>query len=227
MVRSIRLFGDGHVVELEDDQVTKVTATQGQVRHLRRILKFTQAETFSLALPEEKLPEVAIERRGGRRINAAGLKLITTFEGCAEKVNDKGIPELQAYDDGVGVWTIGYGHTKGVFEGMRIPPAKAEDFLKEDLEEFEAAVEDAVKVLIDDNQFSALVAFSFNVGADGLFSSTLLKLLNSGDVQGASGQFPRWNKAGGQPLLGLTRRRKAEQALFQGQPWEPFLNFQE
>ena len=130
--------------------------------------------------------------------------------------------ELEAYLDAVDVWTIGYGHTKTAEPGMVITEAQAEELLREDLAEFEEAVTEAVEVSINSNQFSALVSFCFNLGAGSLFQSTLLKLLNQGDFQGAADQFPRWDKAGGQALEGLTRRRKAERALFLGQDWTVF-----
>ena len=85
---------------------------------------------------------------------------------------------------------------------------------------------DAVKLQLNDNQFSALVSFSYNVGAYSLFESTLLKLLNQGELQEAADQFPLWDKAGGQSLRGLARRRRAERALFLSQPWEEFLHWE-
>ncbi len=219
MDKSLEFFDDGRVYELDDDRAIRLIETGGEVRKLRRILNFTQAKTFRIA-PSGKVPpevEDGEQRRGDRHINPSGLKLITFFEGC----------ELICYDDGVGVLTIGYGHTKGVFEGMSITQTEAESFLREDLEKFETVVEELVQVPINSDQFSALVAFSFNVGPQALAESTLLRLLNAGDIQMAANEFPKWNKAGGQPLLGLTRRRKAEQALFLSQPWESFSNFQE
>ena len=134
-----------------------------------------------------------------------------TFEGC----------ELTADDDGGGVWTIGCGHTgDDVYLGLTISQTQAEELLREDLEKFESYIEDAVEVEIDDNQFSALVCFCFNVspGTEGFGGSTLLKLLNDGDYQGAANQFPVWNKVNGEPWPGLTRRRLVEQALFLGMP---------
>lgn len=150
---------------------------------------------------------------GRKHINSSGLRLIKSFEGL----------RLQAYQDAVGVWTIGYGATRGVKPGMTITEAEAERLLKEDVNRFEEAVNSAVKVPINDNQFSALVSFSYNVGSGALRGSTLLKLLNRGDYSGAANQFPLWNKAGGQALAGLTRRRKAEQALFLSQDYTKFL----
>ncbi|MEO0397399.1 MAG: glycoside hydrolase family protein [Cyanobacteria bacterium P01_A01_bin.137] len=150
-------------------------------------------------------------------MNQEGFKLLTTFEGL----------ELEAYDDGGGVWTIGYGHTKGVFEGMTITQTQADQFLRDDLEIFESYVNDVVNVSLNDDQFSALVCFCFNVGqgSAGFGGSTLLKLLNQSDYTGAAEQFTRWNKVNGKAWLGLTRRRLAEQALFNSQPWGPFRNY--
>jgi GH24 family phage-related lysozyme (muramidase) len=211
MERSLELYSDGRLYEYEGDQAVKVTTTQGQVNTLIDALRFSIAKTWTVA-PAGKQPPDVPAPRGGRRINNEGFKLLTTFEGR----------ELKAYDDGGGVWTIGYGHTKGVFEGMTITQAEAEQFLQEDLEKFASYVEDAVQVDVNDDQFSALVCFCFNVGpgSEGFGGSTLLRKLNAGDFAGAAGQFLRWNKVNGKPWLGLTRRRLAEQALFLSKSWE-------
>jgi len=213
MERSLELFSDGCVVELESDQPIKVFNTQGEIKALSHLLKFSRATTYSLA-PADKVPPNVdnAQPRGGKHINQAGIKLITAFEGC----------ELKSYQDAVDVWTIGYGHTKDVHPGMTITQAQAEQLLQEDLEEFESAVEDAVSIDLNPNQFAALVSFCFNLGAGSLFASTLLRILNDGDIHAAANEFPRWNKAGKQVLLGLTRRRLAERALFLSKVWEPF-----
>ena len=138
--------------------------------------------------------------------SANGIHLIEQFEGC----------RLRAYQDAVGVWTIGYGHTRGVFEGMTTDHDGAEALLRMDLEEAEAAVNRLVAVPIEQCQFDALVSFTFNLGAGNLSRSTLLRKLNDGDYEGAAAEFPRWNRAGEKVLAGLTRRREAEQALFRG-----------
>ncbi|MEG4234262.1 glycoside hydrolase family protein [Microcoleus sp. Pol11C3] len=208
--RSLELLGDGRVYEIKDDLAIKVTETNGQVKALIDALSFSVAKTYHIHPPDEQPPDV-VERRGSKHINQEGFKLLTSFEGC----------ELTAYDDGGGVWTIGYGHTgDDVYPGLTISQTQAEELLRGDLEKFESYVEDAVEVEIDDNQFSALVCFCFNVGpgTEGFGGSTLLKLLNDGDYQGAANQFPVWNKVNGEPWLGLTRRRLAEQALFLGMP---------
>ncbi|MGR2678743.1 lysozyme [Chromobacterium haemolyticum] len=141
------------------------------------------------------------------KTSANGIKLIQQFEGL----------RLKAYQDAVGVWTIGYGHTgPDVTPGLVITQAQADALLARDLSRFESGVTRLVQVPLNQNQFDALVCFSFNLGLGALQGSTLLRLLNAGDYAGAAAQFPRWNKAGGKVLPGLTRRRVAEQALFLG-----------
>lgn len=134
-----------------------------------------------------------------------GIDIIKTFEGTVLKV----------YKDAVGLPTIGIGHLikKGeVF--TTITQQQAEELLAKDLKQFEEGISTSVKVALTQNQFDALVSFAFNLGIGNLNSSTLLKKLNVGDIQGAADQFPRWNKAGGKTLAGLTRRRLAEKELF-------------
>ncbi|MGD1827322.1 Lysozyme [Chromobacterium violaceum] len=139
------------------------------------------------------------------KTNAEGISLIKQFEGF----------RLAAYQDMVGVWTIGYGHTgPDVKAGQTITQQQADQLLAADLEKFETGVGQLVAVPLNANQFAALVSFSYNLGLGNLRSSTLLRLLNQGDYAGAAAQFPRWNRAGGQVVAGLTRRRLAEQALF-------------
>ncbi|UGA40291.1 lysozyme [Chromobacterium haemolyticum] len=139
-------------------------------------------------------------------ISANGIKLIQQFEGL----------RLKAYQDAVGVWTIGYGHTgPDVTPGLVITQAQADALLARDLSRFETGVTRLAQVPLNQNQFDALVSFSYNLGLGSLQNSTLLRLLNQRDYAGAAAQFPRWNKAGGKVLLAcLTRRRAAEQALF-------------
>lgn len=139
-----------------------------------------------------------------RLINQAGLDLIKSCEGL----------KLTAYQDIVGVWTIGYGCTQGVHGGMVITQQEAEAMLMKELSTFEQGVARYVQVALNDNQFAALVSFSYNLGLGSLQKSTLLRLLNSGDYAGAANEFPKWNKAGGKPVQGLTTRRLAEQTLF-------------
>lgn len=218
MPRSLELFGDGRLYEIKDGLAIKVTETNGQVKALIDALRFSVAKTYSIHSLDKEPPDV-VEPRGSKHIHQEGFELLTTFEKC----------KLTAYDDGGGVWTIGYGHTgNNVVPGMTISQTQAEEWLRVDLEKFESYVEDAVEVQLNDRQFSALVCFCFNVGpgTDGFGGSTLLKLLNEGDYQGAANQFPVWNKVNGEPWLGLTRRRLAERALFLGKPWQSFLSYE-
>ena len=144
-------------------------------------------------------------------INNAGLALIREFEGFVPKW----------YRDPVGVWTIGYGHTDAAGSpkhatspNLHLTEAEGAEILHRDLGRYEADVARLVKVPLNENQHAALVSFTYNLGAGNLGSSTLLRKLNAGDYVGAAAEFPRWNKAGGKVLAGLTRRRKAEQTLF-------------
>lgn len=138
-----------------------------------------------------------------------GIALIKEFEGC----------KLTAYQDSVGVWTIGYGWTqpvdgKPIRAGMTINQETAGRLLKTGLVSYESDVSRLVKVGLTQGQFDALVSFTYNLGARSLSTSTLLRKLNAGDYAGAADEFLRWNKAGGKVLNGLTRRREAERALF-------------
>lgn len=133
-----------------------------------------------------------------------GISFIKQHEGV----------RYHAYDDGTGVWTIGVGHVKGVMPGDKIDDAKVDQFLREDLESAEYAVNRLVKVDLTQNQYDALVSFTFNVGSGNLASSTLLKMLNKGNYQAAADQFPKWTLAKGKVLRGLVTRRAAERLLF-------------
>jgi|TARA_B110000259_G_C14014287_1_gene400742 lysozyme len=133
-----------------------------------------------------------------------GLQLIKDFEGL----------ELNAYKCAAGVWTIGYGHIKGVQEGMSISEARANEMLNEELTEYENYINKGVTVPLSQCQFDAMVSWVYNLGNGNLTSSTLLKVLNSGDYAGVPAQMLRWNKAGGKVLAGLTRRRQAEADMF-------------
>ena len=133
-----------------------------------------------------------------------GTKILKFFEGC----------RLTAYQDSVGVWTIGYGHTKGVYDGMTITQEEAEQMLLTELEEYEGYVEKYVTVPLTQNQFDALVVWVYNLGPTNFRNSTLLKELNSGNYTAAGKEITRWNKAGGKVLAGLVKRREAEAQLF-------------
>ena len=153
--------------------------------------------------------------RSGRlmKTSSRGIALIKEFEGL----------ELKAYKDVAGVWTIGYGHTKGFRKGRfhpeyKITECEANDLLIADLQLFEDAINDAVIVNLNQNQFDALASFTFNVGIGGFRSSTALKRLNKRDLLGAAKALTWWDKARVNGRLrvvhGLVRRRNRERDLF-------------
>ena len=143
------------------------------------------------------------------KTGSEGLELIKHFEGC----------ELKAYWCPAGVLTIGYGHTADVEEGDEIEQGDADKLLEADLEEFEHYVLQLVDPELTQNQFDAIVAWTFNLGPGNLKESTLLKRLNERDFDDVPYQIRRWTKAGGKELPGLVRRREAEALLFQGEDW--------
>ena len=134
------------------------------------------------------------------KISDNGINLIKKFEGC----------RLKAYKDAVGVWTIGYGHTKGVYSGQTISMTQATEYLRQDCANAERNVNSFnSKYHWTQNEFDALVSFAFNIGsinqltANGKRSKTEI-----------SNKFTQYSKAGGKTLQGLLTRRKAEKALF-------------
>ena len=138
------------------------------------------------------------------KLGQKGTDILKYFEGC----------RLEAYQDSVGVWTIGYGHTKGVTPSMTITQEEAEQMLLTELEEYEGYIENMVAVPLTQNQFDALVVWVYNLGPTNFKNSTLLKELNSGNYYAASNELLTWNKAGGKVLAGLVKRREAEAQLF-------------
>jgi lysozyme len=139
------------------------------------------------------------------KYSAQGLALTEKFEGV----------RLTAYQDQVGVWTIGYGHTRGVKPGDTCTEEQAQAWLREDIALCEQDVNTHVKVPLTQGEFDALVDFSFNLGCASLNGSTLLRLLNATDYHGAAAEFEKWDHAGGKVVAQLLQRREAEEQLFQ------------
>lgn len=139
-------------------------------------------------------------------IDGQGIELIKQFEGY----------RAYPYQDAAGLWTIGYGHlikdSESFPHDLDINEATA--LLYQDAQIAVDAVNDLVSVSLTQNQFNALVSLVYNIGRGAFASSTLLRKLNAGDYQGAFNEFPRWNKAGGQVIAGLTNRRAAEARIF-------------
>jgi lysozyme len=148
------------------------------------------------------------------RISLEGKNLIKSFESL----------ELSAYPDpatGGEPWTIGYGHTSQagspkVFKGLRVTRSEAEDILDRDLLRYEAGVEGAVKVPLEQHQFDALVSFAFNCGLGNFQKSTLLKRVNAKEFNKVPAEFMKWTRANGKEMNGLVRRRREEAALWRG-----------
>lgn len=138
-----------------------------------------------------------------RKIGQAGLNLIKQFEGC----------RLTAYQCSAGVWTIGYGHTAGVYKGMKISQAQADAFLKQDIAKFEKYINNPSYVpfteQLNQNQFDALVSFAFNLG-----QGNVKKLCVGRNINQIPSAMQKYCKAAGRTLPGLQRRRKAEAALY-------------
>lgn len=148
------------------------------------------------------------------KTSSNGIAVIEYFESL----------QLSAYPDpatGGKPFTIGFGTT--IYpSGVAVKPGdfctkeQAKQYMQHDLAKFEKAVSDSVRVQLNQGQFDALVSFTYNLGPANLRSSTLLRKLNAGDYAGASKEFSRWNRANGKVMRGLTRRRAAEQCLFEG-----------
>lgn len=139
-------------------------------------------------------------------ISDAGINLIKSFEGL----------KLFAYQDSVGVWTVGYGHTLSAHKGLVITKDRAVELLKLDIMRFEYVVNREVLVPLTQWQYDAIISLTFNIGSGAFMRSTLLKKVNAGEYAQAADEFLKWNRAGKKVLEGLTNRRVAERNVFLG-----------
>ena len=143
-------------------------------------------------------------------VNKATLDLIKQYEGC----------KLTAYQDMVGVWTIGYGTTAmadvGIVpaKGMTITQERAEDLLRQGVDKFATTVDAMITTSVNANEFGACVSLAYNIGPTAFAKSTVLRELNAGNYDKAAAAFRMWNKAGGEVIKGLVNRREAEIKLF-------------
>lgn len=135
-----------------------------------------------------------------------GAALTEQFESC----------RLEAYQDSVGVWTIGWGHTGGIQEGDTCTQEMADQWLQNDIKEAESAVNAHLKVPVNQHIFDSVVDLAFNIGTGNFDGSTLLKDINAGDFKAAVEEFEKWDFAGGKVVAGLLRRRLAEKEEFNG-----------
>lgn len=137
-----------------------------------------------------------------------GINLIKKFEGF----------KADAYQDGGGVWTVGYGTTfiygRHVIKGDHLDEPAAQDYMIKTANGFLQSVSSFIKVQLTQNQIDAIACFIYNLGVDQFENSTLLRKLNAKDFQGAADQFSRWIYDNGQVVQGLIRRRAAERSLF-------------
>lgn len=140
------------------------------------------------------------------RTSDKGIALIKKYEGC----------KLTAYKCPAGIWTIGYGTTKGVKQGQTITQAKADALLVEDLRTTEKVVND-LHINFKQQQFDALISWIYNLGAGNFAVSTFKrKIVNGNADEAIAEEIVKWVNAGGRPLLGLKRRRVDEANMWLG-----------
>ena len=135
-----------------------------------------------------------------------GIDLIKEFEGYSERV----------YMCPGGVYTIGYGHTRGVGPGDTCTREKAEEYLRLDVVEAEETIDTLINVPLSQNQFDALVSLVYNIGSGNFYDSTIRKVINCkvSDPEEYRKAWMMWVKSKGKVLKGLVRRREAEYKLF-------------
>lgn len=137
-------------------------------------------------------------------MNKAGVDLVKKWEGFRD----------EAYLCPAGVWTIGYGFTKGVKPGDKITEAEAAFRLKRELDEFKSKVLDVLYVPANENQLAAMTSLAYNIGPGAFKNSSVQRFHNQGDFDSAANSFLLWNKAAGKVLAGLVKRREEEAALY-------------
>jgi lysozyme len=133
-------------------------------------------------------------------LSASALVGIATWEGF----------KSDAYQDIVGVWTIGFGTTNNVRQGQKIDAVTALQRKIDDIQKFEGALKQCVKVPLHQHEYDAFLSLAYNIGPSAFCNSTLVRRLNEGNYEEACKQILRWNRAGTQVVKGLTNRREAE-----------------
>lgn len=136
--------------------------------------------------------------------NPAGIALLKEIEGYRSR----------AYLDTGGVWTIGYGHTRGVYQGMECTREQAEAWLREDLSDAEEAIDRLVEYELESNEFSALCSFVYNIGTGNFSKSAVLRCLNNGDFDEVPDHMRAWKYDNKKIIHGLEVRREKEIALW-------------
>lgn len=133
-------------------------------------------------------------------LSASALVGIASWEGFSSK----------AYQDIVGIWTIGFGTTENVKQGQNIDPVKALQRKLTDVQKFEGALKQCIKVPLHQHEYDAYLSLAYNIGPTAFCNSTLVRRLNQEQYDLACREILRWDKAGGKPVRGLTLRREAE-----------------
>lgn len=133
-------------------------------------------------------------------LSASALVGIASWEGFV----------ANAYQDIVGIWTIGFGTTEGVKKGQTIDPVKALQRKLTDVQKFEGALKQCIKVPLHQHEYDAFLSLAYNIGPTAFCNSTLVRRLNQEQYELACREILRWDKAGGKPVRGLTLRREAE-----------------
>ena len=141
------------------------------------------------------------------RVAVAGLVIsASTLVGIAVHEGYVG----QAYQDPVGIWTIGFGETQGVKPGQTTTPVRSMIQLLDSANMHAKGMSQCIKVPLHQYEYDAYLSFTYNVGVGAFCRSTLAKKLNEGDYEGACAQLLNWVYAGGKPLPGLVKRRQEE-----------------
>lgn len=149
-------------------------------------------------------------KRGTKGLIAGSVALTALATGFISLWEGR---ELQAYRDIVGVWTICDGETKGVKPGDVATPAECNSMLARNLRTYEAGLDKCLTAPVPGPAKVAFLSWTYNVGVGAACGSTLVRKANAGDLRGACNELPKWNRAGGRVVNGLTRRRLAEQAM--------------
>lgn len=139
-------------------------------------------------------------------LSATALVGIAAHEGYVER----------AYQDIVGIWTVGFGTTENVRPGQTTDPVKALQRALTDVQKFEGALKECVHVPLHQHEYDAYLSLAYNIGSGAFCRSTLVRKLNAGDYEGACKEILRWNRAGGQVVRGLVNRRQQEYELCVG-----------
>lgn len=149
-----------------------------------------------------------------RQIKKKSMKLMTTSQAGRDLIKKYEGLRLKAYKCPAGVWTVGYGHTRGVTSSTEISQSMADLFLQDDIRPLERHI-NKLGINFRQGQFDALVSFMFNLGEGNFNKSTLKKkILAGGNDEDIAAEFKKWNKAGGRVLDGLTKRREEEAELW-------------